>query len=56
MTSENSGSRIALDALAGRLVAETGISSSQARELISLLGMNWTSLIREAKLICAGKH
>lgn len=38
-------------ALAARLVAETGISTSQARELILFLGANWSSLVREAKLL-----
>jgi hypothetical protein len=34
------------------LVKETGISEEQARELVALLGMtNWTSLVREARLL-----
>ncbi|BCM19150.1 hypothetical protein MJ8_29220 [Mesorhizobium sp. J8] len=32
-----------------RLVQETGITESQAWELIALLGPNWSSLIREAR-------
>ena len=34
-----------------RLVKETGITEGQARELVSLLGVNWSSLVREAKLL-----
>ena len=32
-----------------RLVKETGVTEEQARELIALLGMNWSSLLREAR-------
>ncbi|MCV3243018.1 hypothetical protein [Mesorhizobium sp. ZC-5] len=32
-----------------RLVRETSITEEQARELIALLGMNWSSLLREAR-------
>ncbi|MER8957043.1 hypothetical protein NKH98_31140 [Mesorhizobium sp. M0833] len=32
-----------------RLVKETGITEEQARELIFLLGLQWASLLREAK-------
>jgi hypothetical protein len=56
MTANSSDNRAAaLEALAGRLVAETGISASQARELISLVGVNWSSLVREARLLSAWK-
>lgn len=34
-----------------RLVAETGITESQARELLSILRGNWSSLVREARLL-----
>ena len=34
-----------------RLVHETGITHEQARDLVALLGLNWSSLIREAKLL-----
>ncbi len=34
-----------------RLVTETGISLEQARELVSMLGANWSSLVREARLL-----
>ncbi len=40
-----------LDAIVHRLQVETGISKSQALELISLLGLNWSSLMRDAKVI-----
>ena len=38
-------------ALAVRLVESTGISKSEALELISILGSDWSSLVREAKLL-----
>ena len=34
-----------------RLVKETGITEAQARELVGLLGFNWSSLMREACLL-----
>ena len=34
-----------------RLIADTGISELQARELVALLGMDWPSLVREARLL-----
>ncbi|WP_164778046.1 hypothetical protein [Mesorhizobium sp. M7A.F.Ca.US.006.01.1.1] len=34
-----------------RLVKEAGITEDQARELIVFLGLNWASLVREAKLL-----
>jgi hypothetical protein len=34
-----------------RLVRETNITVKQARELVSLLGNNWPSLMREARLL-----
>ncbi len=34
-----------------RLIKETGISEAQARELVSLLGLNWASLMREARFL-----
>lgn len=34
-----------------RLVKETGITEEQARELVVLLGVNWSSLMREARLL-----
>ncbi|WP_198540293.1 MULTISPECIES: hypothetical protein [unclassified Mesorhizobium] len=37
--------------LVQRLLEETGITETQALELISLLGSNWSSLVREAKAI-----
>lgn len=33
------------------LLEETSITEAQARELVSLLGTNWSSLVREAKAI-----
>jgi hypothetical protein len=34
-----------------RLMAETGIPEAEASDLISLLGANWPSLVREARVI-----
>jgi hypothetical protein len=39
-----------LDALAIRLSAETGVTVSKARELIHVLGSDWSSLVREARV------
>jgi hypothetical protein len=36
-----------------RLIADTGISEMQARELVMMIGMNWPSLVREARLLRA---
>ena len=41
----------ALDVIVQRLVKDTGITEKQALELILLLGLNWPSLVREAKLL-----
>ncbi|MDX8442230.1 hypothetical protein [Mesorhizobium australafricanum] len=38
-----------------RLLEETGITEAQARELIALLGYEWTSLLREAHILIAKK-
>jgi len=38
---------------AERLAKETGITKQQAAGLILLLGLNWGSLIREAKILRA---
>lgn len=37
--------------LVRRLVKETGITEEQARALVALLGVNWSSLVREARLL-----
>jgi hypothetical protein len=37
--------------IVGRLIAETGITEVQARELIVFLGLNWSSLLREARIL-----
>jgi hypothetical protein len=42
---------LAVDALVTRLTRETGITEPQARDLISLLGVSWPSLVREANII-----
>jgi hypothetical protein len=44
--------RLALKSLlVQRLIAETGITQIQADELVAFLGANWSSLVREARLI-----
>ncbi|TPJ77183.1 hypothetical protein [Mesorhizobium sp. B2-6-2] len=40
--------------LVQKLVQETGITETQAHELALLIGWNWNSRMREAKLIQAG--
>lgn len=37
-----------------RLVQQTGITEAQAWELVTLLGANWSSLVREAALLVRG--
>ena len=49
MTEKQNGA--AFEVLIERLAAETGISEAQARELVRLLGVNWSSLIREARIL-----
>jgi hypothetical protein len=34
-----------------RLVKETGITEVEASDLVTMLGMNWSSLVREAQLL-----
>jgi hypothetical protein len=41
----------ALEGVIRRLVRETGISIDQARFLVSILGNDWSSLMREARII-----
>ena len=48
---EASTIRISLDDIVKRLVKETCISEWQALELIQFLGLNWSSLVREAKIL-----
>ncbi|WP_181174858.1 hypothetical protein [Mesorhizobium sp. B2-8-9] len=45
-----------MDELVRRLVAQTGITEAQALELVSLLGLNWASLMREAKVMTAAQR
>ena len=44
-----------LNVVVQRLAKDTGITEQQALELILLLGLNWASLVREAKLLKTGK-
>ena len=48
MVSERGTARAAL---AQRLVRDTGISEEQALELIAALGTDWSSLVREARIM-----
>jgi len=34
-----------------RLIEETGITEDQGRELIGFLGLDWSSLLREARIL-----
>ncbi|MGX9120355.1 hypothetical protein ACWTU6_27370 [Mesorhizobium sp. BHbsci] len=45
------GAGSAREALARRLAEQTGISEADARVLIELIGTNWNSLIREARVL-----
>lgn len=38
-------------AVVKRLMQEIGVTEAQAWELVSLLGSDWSSLLREAKLL-----
>lgn len=38
-------------ATAVRLAKETGITEAEATDLVAILGMNWSSLVREARLL-----
>jgi len=40
--------------LVRRLVGEIGITEAQAVELVAVLGVNWSSLVREARIIRQG--
>ena len=44
-----------LDDTVKRLVKQTGITEAQALELIYLVGLNWPSLVREARTLKAGE-
>jgi hypothetical protein len=44
-----------VELLALRLAKETDISQHDARELIRLIGTDWTSLVREARFL-KGRH
>jgi len=44
-------SAVQIIAVVQRLMAETGIAEAQAIELIAFLGLNWSSLVREARLL-----
>jgi hypothetical protein len=37
--------------VAQRVVREIGISQAEARDLVFLLGANWSSLLREGRLL-----
>jgi len=51
MVDEQGRPPAATDDMARRLARETGITEAQARELIDFLGLNWASLLREARML-----
>ncbi len=34
-----------------QLVQETGVTEAQAADLVTLIGINWSSLVREARIL-----
>jgi hypothetical protein len=44
-----------LDEIVKRLMKQTDITEAQALELVYLVGLNWPSLVREAKALKVGK-
>lgn len=44
-----------VEILVARLVKETNISEKQARDLIEMIGVDWASLVREARFL-KGRH
>lgn len=42
------------EAVSRRLAKETGITVEQARFLVTILGTEWSSLLREARLLKGG--
>ncbi|WP_167524477.1 MULTISPECIES: hypothetical protein [unclassified Mesorhizobium] len=53
MVDDQGRPQAATDGLVGRLVRESGITEAQALDLITLLGRDWASLIREARFLTA---
>jgi hypothetical protein len=49
--SDEADSKRELEQLIRRLARETGITMDQARFLVSILGGDWSSLVREARLL-----
>ena len=48
---ESQNNQPTLDDIVKRLVQQTGITEAQALELIHFVGLNWASLVREAKAL-----
>ncbi|WP_434722039.1 hypothetical protein [Mesorhizobium sp. RIZ17] len=44
-----------LDEIVKRLMKQTGITEAQALELVYRVGLNWPSLVRQAKALKVGK-
>jgi hypothetical protein len=40
-----------IDFIVRRLAAEAGVTEAQARDLVAVLGLNWASLVREARIL-----
>ncbi|MBZ9763231.1 hypothetical protein LB553_20435 [Mesorhizobium sp. CA8] len=54
-TGDGKAARDDIELLARRLAKDTDISENEARELIRLIGTDWTSLVREARFL-KGRH
>ncbi|WP_181177518.1 MULTISPECIES: hypothetical protein [unclassified Mesorhizobium] len=51
----NDNGQPTFDDIVKRLMHQTGITEAQALELIRFVGLNWPSLVREAKALKVGK-
>ncbi|MGX8008448.1 hypothetical protein ACVDG8_005215 [Mesorhizobium sp. ORM8.1] len=52
---ESHNNQPTLDEIVRRLVQQIGITEAQALELIHFVGLNWPSLVREAKALKDGE-
>jgi hypothetical protein len=51
MPDEPDNPRVREEQIIQRLVRDTGVTAEQARELVSVFGHDWPSLVREARLM-----
>jgi hypothetical protein len=56
MATDTPDERARRDALVARLVAETGVSTHQAEDLVSLPEARWSALVRVARLLAPSKN